>query len=72
MLRLKEANYRHDAEGNRLAEVTLHADSLDNLPTDAADIEGLLADDVLDEGSVALNVTSGGVAMFDGTSWNQW
>lgn len=72
MVILKEAEYRHDAEGKRIAEVTLHTDDLSTLPTDAADIEGLLEDDVLGEGSVALDVTSGSISMFDGTQWNNW
>ena len=50
----------------------LYTKSLDNLPTDASDIEGLLADDVLDSGSIALDMTTGHAAMFDGTDWNKW
>ncbi len=72
MLKLKETYYRHTPEGTRLAEITLHVDSLSNLPTDAADVPGLLADDVIDEGSVALDVTSGDIAMFDSEKWNLW
>lgn len=72
MLILKDFESRHDKEGNRIVEVTLYTDSLSGLPTSAADIEGLLETDILGEGSIALDVTSGSVAMFDGTSWNNW
>lgn len=50
----------------------LYTDTLSDLPTEAADIDGLLPTDVLDYGSLAINMTTGKVAMFDGTSWNQW
>lgn len=72
MLILKDYESRHDKEGNRIVEVTLHTDSLSGLPTSAADIEGLLETDILGEGSIALDVTSGSVAMFDGTQWRVW
>ena len=72
MIELKNANFRHGADGKRIADVVLYTKSLDNLPTDASDIEGLLADDVLDIGSIALDMTTGHAAMFDGTDWNKW
>jgi len=72
MIILKDAEFRHNAEGQRVVEATLYADSLSGLPTECADIDGLLEDDVLDAGSTALNMTTGDIAMFDGTSWNNW
>lgn len=69
---LKDAEFRHSRTNERLVKATLYADSLANLPTDAGDIEGLLEDDVLAEGSTALDMTSGAVAMYDGSSWNAW
>lgn len=72
MVKLKNANFRHNEDGERLAEVMLYTDTLSDLPTEAADIDGLLDDDVLDYGSLAINMTTGKVAMFDGTAWNQW
>ena len=69
---LKKANFRHNDEGTRMVEVTLYADSLTGLPTDASEIEGLLADDELDAGSITVDMSSGSVAMYDGTSWNNW
>ena len=72
MIELKNATFRHGVNGERIADVVLYTKSLDNLPTDASDIEGLLDDDVLDIGSIALDMTTGHAAMFDGTSWNQW
>lgn len=72
MVELKNANFRHNAEGKRLAEVVIYTNTLDNLPTDAADIGGLLADDIIDSGSIALDMTTGKAAMYDGSDWNQW
>lgn len=72
MIELKNVNFRHSPEGVRIADVVLYTKSLDNLPTDAADIEGLLADDVLDSGSIALDMTTGKAAMYDGSDWNVW
>lgn len=69
---LKEAKFRHNEEGARLVEVSLYVDSLTGLPTDASDIDGLLDDDVLDAGSTAVEMATGSIAMFDGTSWNNW
>lgn len=69
---LKKANFRHNEEGTRLAEVTLFVDSLTGLPTDASDIAGLKDDDELDAGSIAVDMTSGNVSMYDGSSWNNW
>ncbi|MBP3850959.1 MAG: hypothetical protein J6D36_00250 [Erysipelotrichaceae bacterium] len=72
MIELKKANYRRNGDGQRVVEATLYTKSLENLPTSAADIDGLLPDDVIDSGSIALDMTIGKVAMFDGTSWNIW
>lgn len=72
MIELKKANYRRNGDGQRVVEATLYTKSLENLPTSAADIDGLLPDDVIDSGSIALDMTTGKVAMFDGTSWNIW
>lgn len=69
---LKDAEFRHSADGKRLVTATLYVDSLSNLPTDAADIGGLLADDELASGSTAINMNSGAVSMFNGTSWSAW
>lgn len=72
MIILKDADTRHNAEGKRLVTATLYADSLSGLPTECSEIEGLLDDDILDAGSTALDMTTGDIAMFDGTSWNNW
>lgn len=72
MVTLKNFEPRHDSEGKRIVEVTLYVDSLDNLPTEASDIDGLLPDDELDEGSIALDMTNGKVAMFTGEEWCAW
>lgn len=72
MVTLKNFEPRHNSEGKRIVEVILYVDSLDNLPTEASEIDGLLPDDELDDGSIALDMTTGKVAMYDGTSWNQW
>lgn len=69
---LKDAEYRHTEEKKRLVEVTLYADSLSGLPTDAGDISGLLPDDELAAGSTALNMNTGGVAMYNGQQWVEW
>jgi hypothetical protein len=69
---LKDAEYRHKADGVREVEATLYADSLSGLPTDASEIEGLFEDDELAPGSTALNMNTGEVAMFNGTSWVNW
>jgi len=69
---LKDATFRHRADGKRLVEATLYVDSLSSLPTSAGDIEGLLDDDVLDAGSTAVNMNSGAISMFNGTSWSAW
>lgn len=69
---LKDANFRHDADGKRLVEATIYADSLSELPTDASEIPGCLPDDELAAGSTAINMNSGAVAMFNGTSWSAW
>ena len=69
---LKNAKFRHNAEGTRMAEITLFVDSLTGLPTEASDIEGLKDDDELDAGSIAVDMTSGNVSMYNGTSWNNW
>lgn len=69
---LKDAEYRHNSEGIREVEATLYADSLSGLPTEASDIDGLLPDDVLAAGSTALEMSTGALAMFDGSSWAQW
>lgn len=72
MVILKSANYKRDGQGNRVVEVVLYTNSLDNLPTSAEDIEGLLPDDVLDAGSTALDMTTGKVSMYDGSAWHNW
>lgn len=72
MIELKNATYRRNGDGQRVVEATLYTKTLENLPTSAADIDGLLPDDVLDSGSIAVNMITGKVAMFDGTSWNIW
>ena len=72
MVTLKNAEFRHNDEGQRVAEIILYTDSLDNLPTEASDIEGLLDDDVIDDGSIALDMTNGKVAMFTGEEWCAW
>ena len=69
---LKDAKFRHDDEGKRLVEATLYVDSLTGLPTDASEIDGLLDDDVLDAGTNAVEMATGSVAMFNGTSGNNW
>lgn len=73
MVALKEAEYRHRADGSRVVTVTLYTDNLDTLPTSAADIDGLSPDDIIDEGSIALDMNAGGISMFgaDGT-WHKW
>ena len=72
MIELKKANYRRNGDGQRVVEATLYTKSLENLPTSAADIDGLLPDDVLDAGSIALDMTTGKVSMYDGNVWNNW
>ena len=72
MVTLKNFEPRHDSEGKRIVEVILYVDSLDNLPTEASDIDGLLPDDELDNGSIALDMTNGKVAMFNNGGWSQW
>ena len=69
---LKDAEFRHNSDGERVVTATLYADSLTNLPTDASDIDGLMEDDVLASGSTAIDMTSGAVAMYDGSSWSAW
>ena len=69
---LKDAEFRHKATGERVVTATLYADSLSNLPTDASDIEGLMEDDILADGSTAIDMTSGAIAMYDGSAWNAW
>lgn len=72
MLSLKDAEYRHDLDGKRVVEILLYTDDLSTLPTNPADIPGIEKDDILDEGSKAVNMETGDVAMFDGTKWNIW
>lgn len=73
MVKLKSAEYkRRDGQGNRVVEVVLYADSLNNLPTSATDIDGLLPNDVLDAGSIAVDMTTGKTSMYDGSTWNNW
>ena len=72
MIELKKANYRRNGDGQRVVEATLYTKQLENLPTSAADIDGLLPDDVLDAGSIALDMTTGKVSMYDGNVWNNW
>lgn len=69
---LKDADFRHETTEKRVVTATLYADSLSQLPTDASDIEGLLPTDELAAGSTAINMNSGAVAMFNGTSWSAW
>lgn len=70
MVALKEAEYRHRADGSRVVTVTLYTDNLDTLPTSAADIDGMSPSDIIDEGSIALNMETGDIAMF--SSDDQW
>lgn len=72
MLSLKEAEYRHDTEGKRVVNITVYTDNLSGMPTNPADIPGIENDDVIDNGSVALDVNTGDIAMYNGISWSQW
>ena len=73
MVALKEAEYRHRADGSRVVTVTLYTDNLDTLPTSAADIDGLSPSDIIDEGSTALDMNTGDVAMFGADDqWHKW
>lgn len=73
MVALKEAEYRHRADGTRVVTVTLYTDDLSSLPTSAADIDGLTATDIIDEGSTALDVNTGDVSMFGfDDEWHPW
>lgn len=73
MVALKEAEYRHRQDGSRVVTVTLYTDNLSTLPTSAANIDGLSPDDIIDEGSIALNMETGDVAMFSGDdNWHIW
>lgn len=70
---LKDADFRHKADGTRVVTATLYVDSVSELPTDAGDIDGLLPDDELAAGSTAVNMTSGTVAMFTSAgTWSVW
>ena len=72
MLSLKNAEYRHDIDGKRVVEIMLYTDDLPTLPTNPAEIPGIENDDIVADGSTALNMQTGDVAMFDGTAWNIW
>ena len=73
MVALKEAEYRHRADGSRVVTVTLYTDNLSTLPTSAADIEGLSQNDIIDEGSTALDMNTGDIAMFGADDqWHKW
>lgn len=73
MVAIKEAEYRHRPDGSRVVTVTLYTDNLSTLPTSAADIDGLSPDDIIDEGSIALNMETGDIAMFSADdSWHIW
>ena len=73
MVALKDAEYRHRQDGSRVVTVTLYTDNLSTLPTSAADIDGLSPDDIIDEGSVALDMNTGDIAMFGSDdAWHLW
>lgn len=73
MVAIKEAEYRHRADGTRVVTVTLYTDNLSTLPTSAAEIEGLSPNDIIDEGSTALDMNTGDVAMFSADDqWHKW
>ena len=61
---LRDTNFRHKEDGTRMAEILLYSNGLSGLPTSAADIDGLLPDDEIADGSKALDMNTGDVAMF--------
>lgn len=73
MVALKEAEYKHRQDGSRVVTITVYTDDLSTVPTSAADIDGLSPDDIIDEGSVALDMNTGDVAMFGADDlWHIW